>query len=354
VSATPAGRLLVVAPHATRTGSTRVLLDLLQRAAPDLPPLAVELESGGPFEEQLRALGGPLQPGERPVAVLVNSSLAAGRLVDLEPGVPAAVYVHESLEVLEELPAPAAQGVRRADLVLCVSDRSAGELAAFGVDPARVRVVPPLVADAPAPGGAAAAVRAGLGLAVGDRLVLGCGEASDRKGTDLFVELAVRLRGEPHLRLAWVGRRLRATARRLDHDVDAAGLEDLVTWVDEVDDPVAHLAAADVLVMTSRTDPQPLVPLEAALQGTPTVAFAVDGLGDLGAAGAAATVPYPDTVALAAAVRRLLADPAAGEALVAAAVERRDRDQSAARVVPRFLAAMGALLGGAPGGPATE
>jgi glycosyltransferase involved in cell wall biosynthesis len=340
------GRLLVVAPHGTRTGSTRVLLGLLERLAPQLPvALAVEVRSGGPWAEDLRAFGSPLEPGERPVAALVNSSLAADAVLTLPAGVRSAVYVHEVGAALALLPDAARAGLCQADRVLVVSDAGAADVVACGVAPERVVVVPPLLVPAARSDAAAVArAREELGVPAGARLLIGCGEASERKGTDLFVEAVTHLRHLPDLHVAWIGRRVRAAARVLDHDVDACGLLDRISWIDDLSDPSPALAAADLLLMTSRVDPQPLVPLEAAHQGTATVAFDLGGLRDLGAAGAARTVAFPDTVALANAVVSLLDDPAERERLVGAAVARAAARQGPEVVVPSVLAELEALL----------
>lgn len=339
-------RLLVVAPHGTRTGSTRVLLGLLEQLAPQLPvPIAVEVRSGGPWAADLQAFGPPLEPGERPLAALVNSSLAADAVLALPAGVPSVVYVHEVGVALAQLPDAALAGLRQADRVLAVSEAAGADLVARGVAPERVAVVPPLlVPRAPASADAVARARDELGAPPGARLLVGCGEASERKGTDLFVEAVAHLRDVPDLHVAWIGRRVRAAARVLDHDVDACGLGDRIRWVDDLEDPAPALAAADLLVMTSRDDPQPLVPLEAAHQGTPTIAFDLGGLRDLARVGAARTVPFPDTVALGEAIVSLLDDPEARRRLVDAAAERAAARQGPEVVVPLVRAEIESLL----------
>jgi glycosyltransferase involved in cell wall biosynthesis len=61
--------------------------------------------------------------------------------------------------------------------------------------------------------------------------------------------------------------------------------------------------------MPSREDPQPLVPLEAAVVGTATVGFSLGGLAKLAELQAMEVVEYPDTVALGALVDAVLVDP---------------------------------------------
>lgn len=340
-------RLLVVAPHATRTGSTKVLLGLLDRLGTALDrPMAVHVQADGPWLDALRSHGAPLEPGEVPAVALVNSSLAAAAVLDLPDGVPALVYVHEVGTALGQLPPDAVLGLRRAERVLAVSEAAAADLRRLEVPAERIAIVPPLLVAPEAPSAEAVeGVRSSLGLAAGHRLVVGCGEASERKGTDLFVEVAAHLSSHPEVHLAWVGRRLRAAARVLDHDVEACGLGGRVTWIDDLDDPIPMLAAADLLVMTSRDDPQPLVPLEAAFVGTPTVAFDVGGLHDLADAGAVASVPFPDTEAMASRVVELVGAPGEGAVLAAACVVRARARQAPEVVVPQVVAELEALIG---------
>ncbi|WCO65866.1 glycosyltransferase family 4 protein [Iamia majanohamensis] len=342
------GRLLVVAPHATRTGSTQVLCDLLAGLGPGLgTPLAVRVLSGGPRLHELRGHGSDLRPGEVPRAVLVNGSLAAHVLTAFAADVPSAVYVHEAGEVLDGLPGPARRGLAVADRLWCVSEEVEAALRAQGVEPSRTTVLPPVVSPASDPGPEArAAARRAMGVRDGQRLVLGCGEASARKGTDLFLEVAARL-ADDDVHLAWVGRRLRAFARRLDLDGARTGLDGRVTWVGEVPSPAAHLAAADVLVLPSRHDPQPLVPVEAALVGTPAAAFAVGGLRDLGGAGAVRCAPFPDVPALTRHVRDLLADGEVASATVDRARRWWAERQAPEAVLPAVQRELGILLGGA-------
>ena len=164
-------------------------------------------------------------------------------------------------------------------------------------------------------------------------------------GQLFHAEAAGHLAADDGLRFGWVGRRLRPFARQLDWDVTGIALGARFAFVGDVADAAPYLAAADGLLVTSRYDPQPLVPIEAALVATPTVGFATAGAGDLAADGAALAVPYPDCARLAHAVRRVLADPSLSAALVAAAVRRWEGSQAEDRVIPAFVAEVRALTG---------
>jgi glycosyltransferase involved in cell wall biosynthesis len=98
------------------------------------------------------------------------------------------------------------------------------------------------------------------------------------------------------------------------------------------------MAAADLLLITSRHECGPIVSLEAALCGVPTVGTAVGHLADWSPQ-AALTIPMADPAALADAVQALLADDARRLLLAAAAQQRAlrdDADQAALRVLQLY------------------
>lgn len=341
--------LLVVAHEATRSGGNRVLATLLRRTREQLPvPVAVRLLAGGSMAAELRSLATAPDPTQRPCAVLANSALAAGALEGFAPDVPCGVYVHEDDEGLAVLDEDARRAIRnRCDVVMCVSAGAADTLRVMGVEPERIRVVPPAVADTGAPDDRAVnAARRRMGATDADRLVVACGEVAWHKGPDLFVDLVARLRASS-IRFAWIGRRPLGLGRVLAGDLATTGDAGRVVWTGEVPDAAAYLRAADVVVCTSRRDAQPLVPLEAALLGRPTAGFAVGGVTELGAEGCVATVEYPDTAALAATVAELLADPARSSGLVAAAAGRARRRQSPEVVGRAFVGELQRLIGAA-------
>lgn len=324
--------ILVIAHEATRTGSPRVLIDLLTQLRGRLPlPIAMRLLAEGPLGAELRGLADVDRHAATPRLALVNSAAAAGELWSLPSDVPAVAYLHEERDALAVLGPDSTRALaERCDTVLCVSERSREGAVEIGVPVERTHLLPPAVRQR-ADGEEAPALPGGYDLDPTLPLVLGCGEAGWRKGADLFVDVARRVTADRDAQFVWAGRRPRAFGRVLDNDTTAAGVDGRLHWLGEVDDVRPLYAAATVLVMASREDPQPLVPLEAAAWGAPTAGFAVGGLVALAAEGAADAVPYPDTPALAALVgellddggrRRTLAGNAAGYAAANHSIER--------------------------------
>ena len=114
--------------------------------------------------------------------------------------------------------------------------------------------------------------------------------------------------------------------------------------------PLTHRALrgrmeeADVLLVTSRHEGDPLVALEAAVAGVPAVGTPVGHLAEW-APGAAVTVPCADPAALADAVAALLADEDRRLALAAAA-QRRAVEHDAGRGAARVLEIYAQLTAG--------
>jgi glycosyltransferase involved in cell wall biosynthesis len=154
------------------------------------------------------------------------------------------------------------------------------------------------------------ALRGRLGIA-DDAFVIGmCGVPQWRKGTDLFVQLAmfVNRLGAVNCHFIWLGGDS-LSHREAVHDVTRLGLQDICHFVTTVLTPEAYFRAFDLFVLTSREDPFPVVMLEAAAAGIPTVCFAdAGGAPEFVDKDAGVVVPYLDMTAMATACIELLTD----------------------------------------------
>jgi len=202
---------------------------------------------------------------------------------------------------------------RRADAVItCSGFMRAHVCEVFGVDPARVTAIPNGI-DPPA---APPRPRRPLGeppqiLCVG-RLVF-------EKGFQIALEALPRVLaalGDVSLLIAGSGPyepELRARARELG----IAGHVELLGWT--ADPELARLyATADVCAIPSLYEPFGLVALEAMAAGCPVIAADTGGLREVVPDGTGLRVPPSQAADLAAAVERLLRDPALRERLGAA------------------------------------
>ena len=117
-----------------------------------------------------------------------------------------------------------------------------------------------------------AETREELGLSPNAFVVMGCGTVYERKGPDLFLEVARLLKKQTNqpIEFVWMG-------QGPDKETLEASLtEEEKGWVifaGNRNNANKLLAAADVFFMSSREDPFPLVVLESAQHGVPTVCF---------------------------------------------------------------------------------
>jgi glycosyltransferase involved in cell wall biosynthesis len=368
-------RILFVTPAATRSGAPMLMLHLIRwlRAAGEFEMSAVLVSDGAmsaafaaelptvTFEPAARRPAAPVrwlrrQPavarrraarraaacravvGRWPPDVVYCGSLgAAGVLAAMGPyPCPVVVGVHELEYVLEYLERETGGGVtavtRLATHYVAGSRAVEANLVRRrGVPADRVTVVHDFIptADFPPPaetGGprldadrlAAAGVPAGA-VVVGSLATL-----EWRKGADLFVALARLLpptdaAGRP-VHLVWVGGGPELDAAQLRFDVDAAGLGDRVHLVGATGRTADWYPSFTVLAALSREDPFPLVPLEAAACGVPTVCFdGSGGMPEFVEHDAGRIVPFLDLAAFASALMQIVNDPALRDAMGRAA-----------------------------------
>ena len=154
-------------------------------------------------------------------------------------------------------------------------------------------------------------VRGEWGIAPGARLVGLVGRLDPMKDHATFLRAAALLRAkDPGLRFACVGEGPGPHAEGLRALAVQLGLEGALVWAGARRDMPAVYAALDVLALSSRGEGFPNVIGEAMACGVPCAATDVGDaariVGDTGA-----IVPAEDPAALAAALRGLLAEPAA-------------------------------------------
>ena len=220
---------------------------------------------------------------------------------------------------------------------------NAVHLRALAPDPARVDLVyhgidakrfpPRRDREAGAPAGARPVV------------ILSVGRAVEKKGYDDLLPALAQLPAALDWRFEHVGggpelESLAAEARAL-------GIAPRITWFGALTQPdvLARYRAADVFVLSSRVagdgdrDGLPNVLMEAQSQGLPCVATAVSGIPELIEDGVTGLlVPPRDRAALAAAIARLVADPALRARLGDAGRERTLSDFALERGIDRLVA----------------
>lgn len=174
----------------------------------------------------------------------------------------------------------------------------------------------------------------------------GCGSISHRKGADIFLHVAEALlaRGITEFRAFWAGHPEDDLVRRLFLEKERSPARAHVAYLGKENTPARLMTPGDVFLMTSREDPFPLVSLEAAERGVPTVCFAgTGGIVDFAAAGGGVVAPRLTATSMADCVATLLHDRAermaAGERARATVL----RYHTMAQAGPRFAELFGRM-----------
>lgn len=211
-----------------------------------------------------------------------------------------------------------------AQQVAAISPAVAQCLLAGGVAADRITIVPDaLDATRITPQRGGPSVRAELGIADGQFVVLAMAKLMHRKGLDLLIPAFARLQARGAvLVLAGSGPEeaaLRALAAQI-------GVIDRVRFLGHREDPGDLLAACDVFVLPSRAEGLGVAALEALAAQRPVLVTKVGGLAEVVIDGqCGVVVPPEDVPALAAALQRLHDDPALRQRLAAAGPARVDQ-----------------------------
>ncbi len=197
------------------------------------------------------------------------------------------------------------------DALVVPSSAMRDVLAGYGVR-SPMAVIPTGIPLGEFGGGEGRRFRDAMGIAPEVPLLLFVGRVAHEKNIGFLVEALARVRRSvPRAMLAIAGEG--PALASLHRQVDGLGLGDAVRFTGYLDRRGALLdcyAAADAFVFASRTETQGLVLLEAMALGIPVVSTAVMGTRDVVGPGRGALVPADDVDEFAAAVVRLLGDPA--------------------------------------------
>jgi glycosyltransferase involved in cell wall biosynthesis len=232
---------------------------------------------------------------------------------------------------------------RRADAVTWVSSDLAGRMRRAGARDAG-RALVPAPEFAPPSAGQIAAVRTSLG---GEHrpVVFAAGRLVPQKGYPVLLAAASSWQHRdpvPLLVIAGEG----PLAGPLASEARSSGIT--VRFLGQRADIPALLGAADVVVVPSLWEGQPLIVQETLRMGRPLVASRTGGIPDVTGDDAAMLIPHGDPVALGAAVESVLGDPGLAGKLAAAAAQRAaelpdtsDAVDSVTRLYARLLRAAG-------------
>ncbi|MGW1429997.1 glycosyltransferase [Streptomyces sp. NPDC002431] len=243
------------------------------------------------------------------------------------------------------------RALRSATLVGVIHESFVPRVAAYGVDPGRIRTVPNW-SHVPTPSADRAATRARLGWDEGTPVVLHCGNMGLKQGLEVLVD-AARLAPGIHVVLMGDGNQRETLRGR------ASGLRNLDFLPPAAEDEFTDvLAAADVLVVTQRASVLDMsVPSKLTsyfVSGRPVVASVAEGGGtaqEVHRSGAGLLVAPEDPAALLSAVRNLVEAPARADALGANGPQYVARHLGREAGLARFDALLTEVLADAQGRP---
>ncbi len=239
-------------------------------------------------------------------------------------GIPLAITYHGSEP---ERIAAFGRIAAKCDLVITPSHRSAEDLATIGSVPREKLKVIGLGVSPPLEDSAAdiARLRAKL-LGDGERVIVTLARLLHQKGIDILIDCVTQMKQtHPGYRFVVAGdgpdeAKLRALA--LDR-----GLGENLNFIGRTDQPIRHLRAADLFLLTSRWEALPFTIAEAFQAGTPAVATACSGVVELIDDKVGAVVPIGDVDAICAAVADVLSNEDRRAQLAANALERSREDR---------------------------
>jgi glycosyltransferase involved in cell wall biosynthesis len=214
-----------------------------------------------------------------------------------------------------------------------------------GVDPEKILHVPNGIAPPPPPSGAD--VRSELGIPPGVPLIGTVSVLRPQKALDVFVRASAELlRENLDLRVLLAGDGpLKGELTELVHSL---GVQDRLLMPGYRSDASDVIAALDVAISSSAFEGSPLAVMEYMESARPIVATRVGGVPDLIEDGVhGLLVESGDDAALAAAIRRMLADPDAARRMGEAARDRRRHEFTVELMVRRFEALYERLAQGA-------
>lgn len=133
-------------------------------------------------------------------------------------------------------------------------------------------------------------------------IVGGCGTVEWRKGYDLFIQLAIQISKKyewEEIGFCWIGFIPEWEKSKIEYDLKKAGIDEII-FRGETLNPEIYINQFDVLAMTSREDPFPLVCIEAGMLGKPIICFkGATGTEEILKMGGGEIVPYLDIEELA-------------------------------------------------------
>ena len=307
-------KVLFISHDASRTGAPMLLLNFLRwfKENTDIP-FEILLGRGGELEQDFAALAPTsvfYKGGEHPETIQRHNILRriTRRLGINEPGARirhklagadiGLIYSNTStngniLQALSWLKCPVISHIHELNYSLdfhsdkfdYVKERTTHFIACsqavkdnlvnrYNISPDDVSVIYEFIPFAAAP---QHLLRRELNLPEDSFIVGSAGTRHWRKGPDLFIQLACRVRSklDAPIHFVWLGGGDKEQRNAVDRDIAKTGLGTSVHLLDAKPNPLDYFVDFDLFALTSREDPYPLVSLEAASLGKPILCLSL-------------------------------------------------------------------------------
>ncbi len=312
----PKPKILFISHDSTLTGAPVLLFNLIGLLKEKGYEVSILLMRGGKMEDKFRELGKTfiLKPAgyhkhssfisrvfqyldyrknkrkilkELPGFDLVfNNTVTNGEILEFfrKTGKPVLTYVHELETVILQFQKQAELTFRHSSLFLCPSGAVSANLEKnHGIPASKIRSLPYFFPRHESPGPGKIDFFKRFDIPANRLYVAGMGTATKRKGFDLFVEICKKVvKTDVHFFFIWIGDFADQEMRNwFAGTLGDGSLDGYLKVTGELPHDLNNLSAWDVFLLTSREDPYPLVVIEAAQVGLPTVFFkGTGGIGD--------------------------------------------------------------------------
>lgn len=312
----PKPKILFISHDSTLTGAPVLLLNLIGLLKEKGFEISILLMRGGKLEDKFRELGKTivLKPAnyhknisfisrifqylhyrgnKRKLLkdlpdfdVVFSNTVTNGEILKLfrRTGKPVLTYVHELESVIRQFEKKAELTFRYSNLFLCPSGAVSANLEKnHGIPASRIRSLPYYFPRYERTGTGKIDFFKRYNIPTSKLYVAGMGTATRRKGFDLFVEICKKVvKSDDHYFFIWIGDFADQEMRDwFERERGNGSLDGHFAITGELSHDLHNLSPWDIFFLTSREDPYPLVVIEAAQAGLPTVFFkGTGGIGD--------------------------------------------------------------------------
>jgi glycosyltransferase involved in cell wall biosynthesis len=282
--------------------------------------------------------------------LIFSNTIANGELLPLLKETlqcPVVTYIHEVEAHIRMYTQPAhfEQVLRHTDRWVACGPTVARQLSQnHGVLPQNIQTLPSILApemyDYQIDNDKQTNLKKQLGIPHDAFVVGGVGTVDLRKGVDFFIQTAAQMGHLPMYFLWLGGKKNQPDFQQFAADINRMGLRNIQLH-EAVANPLDYLALLDVLLLCSRDEGYPLVALEAALLGKPTLAFGeAGGAADFLTDGAGVVLPYLDLEATQIALEKLHKNPDFYQNLSQTAFQKVRQFHHPEQAFPHFLDAL--------------